>query len=851
MSNLEDLEEFISKVDDAHAQILALSKDEISLEEVDAKQKKLADEKKMKENVKKQKEFAEDEKVRKGQSGKGEGENYSHFCRNCFVEYTRETPVCLHCDKKTMTREERRNELKSKVEEYKKRKVAKDERKSKWENWRKTQAIYWKKTSTNYSKWDYFTSSEEEDANQEPILPKNDPNFLAMEKDLEERMKKKEADRKVALEMKAEGNDYLTKRDYYKAIESYTVGMQRMKDMKELYTNRALAYMKLGNYEKCIEDCSYMLEFTEIFEKGFEKSANLCLKALMRRAQAYKEIKKLDEALEDMEQALKLSPKDKDCLRLKEELKLQKQQEEKVKAFKEEPEVEEKEEEEARRPEVKEATTADVEVNASDTKLCKSLLQDFLEQENPSKELMEKIVSIFKKNSDYKIFANELNFAKKLNTLFKRNDVDRLVYLLTILFIQDNPVYMDQFFKHTAPSSLLKRLREKAEDFQKNGEKKAEFFQDMEEIFEVFLNITENEKGRILLKDQTYLTEFLDSFFGPIMSNLREEKEAATSYFGLITNLSVISAKFTQYLKTNYLDKMMEPLVEKVFKKQKTSKYNRMKENLYGLLANLLRDDQIRVKFLNEDATINSFFKYTLESMDSFAILNPANLKWIKSVENILAIFINMAFGVTDELRKKIFVQRLDLLNHVRRFMGLSVQRKEYIAVLLRALQLLSRFEFEASFIEGHKDLFVYSFEAHFSQRAKEVEITNHAIRMYAKWFAKANEGALRKTFSGDDLKPLVKNLVQIIKEENEERFVNATLLIGNVADVYPECSDSFRECISPLLHICREKMGVIRKNAAICVAKLSKTPGNLQVIRDQKGIEVLSNISKFILDKN
>lgn len=278
MSNKEDLDEFISKVDEAHAQILALSKDEISLEEVDAKQKKMEEQKKLKENLIRQKQFEEDEKIRRGQSGKGEGDNYVNFCRNCFVEYALYTPVCYHCNKNTMTREERRDQLKSKVEEYKKKKASKDERKSKWENWRKTQAIYWKKSSTNYSKWDYFTSSEEEDANQEPILPKNDPNFLAMEKDLEQRMKKKEEDRKVALEMKAEGNDFLAKRDYFKAIESYTVGMQRMRDMKELYTNRALAYMKLGNYEKCIEDCSYMLEFTEIFEKGYEKSANLCLK---------------------------------------------------------------------------------------------------------------------------------------------------------------------------------------------------------------------------------------------------------------------------------------------------------------------------------------------------------------------------------------------------------------------------------------------------------------------------------------------------------------------------------------------------------------------------------------------
>jgi hypothetical protein len=59
---------------------------------------------------------------------------------------------------------------------YKKEKVGRQERQKKWDLWKKTQAMMWKKTSNNYSKWDYFTDSEEEDEkNQEPVLPKNDP----------------------------------------------------------------------------------------------------------------------------------------------------------------------------------------------------------------------------------------------------------------------------------------------------------------------------------------------------------------------------------------------------------------------------------------------------------------------------------------------------------------------------------------------------------------------------------------------------------------------------------------------------------------------------------------------------
>jgi hypothetical protein len=46
--------------------------------------------------------------------------------------------------------------------------------------------MLWKKTSTNYSKWDYYTSSSEsEKEDVDPIVPKDDPNFKALEMDME------------------------------------------------------------------------------------------------------------------------------------------------------------------------------------------------------------------------------------------------------------------------------------------------------------------------------------------------------------------------------------------------------------------------------------------------------------------------------------------------------------------------------------------------------------------------------------------------------------------------------------------------------------------------------------------
>lgn len=65
--------------------------------------------------------------------------------------------------------------LKTKVEEFKEKKQRKLQRRAKWENWKKTQEMFYKKTSTNYHKWDCYESSEEEEEEADPIVPKDDP----------------------------------------------------------------------------------------------------------------------------------------------------------------------------------------------------------------------------------------------------------------------------------------------------------------------------------------------------------------------------------------------------------------------------------------------------------------------------------------------------------------------------------------------------------------------------------------------------------------------------------------------------------------------------------------------------
>lgn len=62
--------------------------------------------------------------------------------------------------------------------------------------------------------------------------------------------------------------------------------MDLRKDLMPIYTNRALAKLKIEDYTGVIDDCTSVLEYCEVFHDGFLKEKDLCFKAFMRRAQA-------------------------------------------------------------------------------------------------------------------------------------------------------------------------------------------------------------------------------------------------------------------------------------------------------------------------------------------------------------------------------------------------------------------------------------------------------------------------------------------------------------------------------------------------------------------------------------
>ncbi|XP_077133722.1 tetratricopeptide repeat protein 4 [Ranitomeya variabilis] len=109
---------------------------------------------------------------------------------------------------------------------------------------------------------------------------------------------------------KEEGNDYFKEKNYKKAIVAYTEGIKKScKDAElnaVLYTNRAAAQFYLGNYRSSLNDAI-----------AARKQKSDHLKAVIRGALCYMEIKNYSEALKWCDEGLQISPTEKKLLEMR------------------------------------------------------------------------------------------------------------------------------------------------------------------------------------------------------------------------------------------------------------------------------------------------------------------------------------------------------------------------------------------------------------------------------------------------------------------------------------------------------------------------------------------------------
>ncbi|XP_077992499.1 uncharacterized protein LOC144446576 [Glandiceps talaboti] len=173
---------------------------------------------------------------------------------------------------------------------------------------------------------DFQLPDEKEDAeNQEEEKVKVKPTTLEEDeeclKELEANMtdEEKEIRKDEAQELKNKGNEFYKNEEYGEAIDAYTNALLTCplcykKERAIMYSNRAACHLRMDENEEAIVDCSKALELHSVY-----------VKALLRRAQTYEKVDKLDEALEDYQKVLQLEPATlvarEACMRLPEEIK--------------------------------------------------------------------------------------------------------------------------------------------------------------------------------------------------------------------------------------------------------------------------------------------------------------------------------------------------------------------------------------------------------------------------------------------------------------------------------------------------------------------------------------------------
>ena len=80
------------------------------------------------------------------------------------------------------------------------------------------------------------------------------------------------------------------------------------------------------------------------------------------------------------------------------------------------------------------------------------------------------------------------------------------------------------------------------------------------------------------------------------------------------------------------------------------------------------------------------------------------------------------------------------------------------------------------------------------------------------------------------------------------QRVVNMMSLHIAICGQFKEEANNMKEIVELMISICKEKTDLVRKNAAILLARIAKSSTEMEdYVRSLHGMDVLVNVSKFL----
>ena len=814
------------------------------------------------------------EKLLNGFPGKGEGKNYEKFCPHCFYEYTlKEIEECTHCHKPLITREERHKILKQKLEVYKEKQKTKKFRKMKYNNWIKSHGEIKildasRHGPTNYTKWDMYESDSDSEG-KEPILPRHDPNFIALEKTMNADLKKKEESQRKSLKLKEEGNAFFKEKKYKKAIEKYNEAIEETRGMMYLYTNRAMAYIQIGEYNKAIEDCDRVIQYYELFEEELNKNLDTYTKALIRKAKALLSIKDYQEAKETIDKAKDYNENNEEIIKFQKEIENSLNLNKKA----------------------LDALKKNKNSNDDNFVCIKNLINEirkrlYDKEVVKKKELIDifdKVKSIFEKenkkiqntmkDNNYILF---FSISGGIETLFNflksqsNQDSDILSKLFELLIIIiSNPKYMTLINECKGFNQLIDFLFKTESD--KSKEKK------------LAINLTQADMILTLLEKATLddacrkkitSIDHIDLMAGIVLQKykLNQVKDIQTAnllskIYTFICNICYSSNDIRSKIAKGVSDYFFEQLNQFIEKYNIEIEYHR---NLLGsvlsFIINMANDIPFRKRVYSE----KKFLKFLSEHLLVNLINNELFMKEEidEFYEKTCSLFYNVSFIPGDEINVikyylEIHIETFLIYFIVHKYTFKTINNENMNLYLQRSLMLLSRL------VKFNLDIF--SKESKIPEKDELLNklldlmdikyldncsfITDLVIKIWIfilkSDYEKLNENDRIKMLTQKSCKILneeVKSDLSGIKDKNTERIINNMSLIIAIMGKYKELSSEVKSVIPLAINICKEKTELLRKNAAILMARYAKAaPENEEYLRLLHGMEVLVSVSSHL----
>ncbi|CAK68186.1 unnamed protein product (macronuclear) [Paramecium tetraurelia] len=830
----EEMEAWLAEVELVHEKIKKLSSEQANVKDDDEeiikiRQKRLEQEKK-KEDARRQLQIQKEEEERKGRKGKGQNKDYASFCKYCYLEYAKKTDQCYWCKRDTLTQEQRYNQLLEKVEKYKEDKNRKQQKKQKFELMEKTEKILWKKSTFTHKKWEYYTSSEEE-IESEPIVPKDDPNFRALELDMEQRKKKKEEDMKKAEELKNKGNEYYSKGDYDHAAWKYSQALELVKDNKTLWLNRAITYIKSNKNKKAINDCTKVIEYAECFENGYTQSRENCCKAFYRRALAYYNRDRLQEALNDINQAQQLIPDDKQVQNLKKEIEAKidhyqrLKQNEKEEKDEEEPKQDNQDQQENNNPKEKK-TFMDENLTY------KQLIDKFVGEEEIELLQLFKVLKV--DSNEATAYFYEKNGLKQLLNIIQKNDeklhnlqniMASLPALILQVYQEKSLLYQEQFLNQY---NGIEVIYEKIKQLLKQVENKSlsAIYDTISDYLDV-LNVMDEEKPRSIIQQHEIIRNKLyPELFHRIISLYKTERDVVATFLSFCSNLCYGQDTPLRNVIFGNINEIITKFVE-IFEKVEIKQTNiKMMYQLCNLLSNLLTEEKYRFYFLSKELNPN-FFKAYLKFIKAIQFKDN---EYNSLKQNAIAVLVNLTFQINQA--QSDYVSKINLLAPT---LIEYLETQQDGLVIERVLTVLSKVNYEDNIYLITRFIKQYS---------------NQSIRCLLQWLSRKSPLVVDQLKQKQTLLyELLEQLKQQLNSDNEIIYCNCCNVIGFIIDLLSPINGEqnacsfFNQLIPRLLSFVKDKTGNFRKNSAILLAKLTKDQNNLQKVRDLHGIEILQSV--------